>query len=75
MDGARELQREQGFADADGVDPGPFASGKAFTIRGMIASESLAEFIPVSAAAKHAQQVTWEQRDEGQREKQIVDEQ
>jgi len=74
VDLARELQRQQRFTDADGVNPGPLAPGEAGTFSGCEETQALTEFLLVVAAPQHPQGVAGEQSEEDQREKKIVDE-
>ena len=69
-----EFQREQGFTDADGVQPDPLAAGEPLALRDGVAAETLAEFFPVAPTAGHAEEKAGQQGEEDEREEKIVDE-
>jgi hypothetical protein len=68
-----EFEGDEEFADADGVDPEPRAVAPAFAEPGVVAAEALSEIPAEAAAAEHACEVAREDGEDGEGEKERVE--
>ena len=69
-----EFEGDEQLSHADRVDPDPFAVAETFAQAGRIPGEALAEVAAEAAAPEHPPEVAGENDDQGEGEKEIVEE-
>src|SRR5262249_20616636 len=70
----RKLEGDSRLAHADGVQPGYSTPSQSLSDTGIVQSKTLTEFLAITAAAKHLDQITRDKDQQANRPKQIVNE-